>query len=256
MGHGSADPTVPLGPLFEQGHRLPYVCLPAQSPHISTKPQGHATQGTSHRVVSGEAPPGVCDCCFYRSRCLCARTTPPPVTLSPYAPLYSCPSYTPPSRPCTVRSEPQEAGPASVQTKSQDWGSLFSKNHLNTQGVFSGPGSHPDAKSKQGVRGLPAGDTEQPVETGWDTALQTSPGPWSRGPNPSDNGQRRELAWEPSGDREVTEGGLGPLYEQGAADGPLLSLSDCQEPEGSAKGGGQHWGSDVLRRGGSQDHTR
>lgn len=134
--------------------------------------------------------------------------------------------------PCTVRSEPQEAGPASVQTKSQDWGSLFSKNHLNTQGVFSGPGSHPDARSKQGVRGLPAGDTQQPGEAGWDPALQTPPWPWPGGPSPSANCQRRELAREPSWGREVTEGGPGPLYEQGAAGGPLLSLSDCQEPEG------------------------
>lgn len=48
----------------------------------------------------------------------------------------------------------------------------------------------------------------------------------------------KEESWHGSqtGAREVTEGELGPLYEQGAADGPLLSLSDCQEPEGSAKG--------------------
>lgn len=149
VGHGSADPTVPLGPLFEQGHRLPYPARPEPT-------HKHKASGSHH--TGCQSPCGLGDCCFYRSGCLCARTTLPPMTLSPYTPLYSCPSYTPPSRPCTVRSEPQEAGPASVQTKSQDWGSLFSKNHLNTQGVFSGPGSHPDAKSKQGVRGLPAGD--------------------------------------------------------------------------------------------------
>lgn len=175
------------------------MSLPTHSPHVSIKPQGHTTQGISPPVISGEAPPGVCDCCFYRSRCLSARTTPPPMTLRPLYTLILLPllpSYLPPLQ---VISEPQEAGPASVQTKSQDWGSLFSKNHLNTRGVFSGPGSHTDAKSKQGVKGLPAGDTEQPVETGWDLALQTPPCPWSRGPNPSDNCQRRELAWEPNG---------------------------------------------------------
>lgn len=53
------------------------------------------------------------------------------------------------------------------------WGSLFSKNDLNTWGVFLVTGSHPDTRQS-------TGDRKQPVEMGRDRVLLTPPCPYHR----------------------------------------------------------------------------
>lgn len=95
--------------------------LPTHNPHISTKPQDHTTQGhqSQYGLCIGACWSFVTQQPLQVHVCMCTYHHVPIMTLGLYRPLNT---PLPPPFPCprTIRSEPQEARPASVQSESQD----------------------------------------------------------------------------------------------------------------------------------------